>query len=51
MGTYNIIHSEISESYTPVHPSVFPLLILPLGMMGGYVTVALDWLYAKEGFQ
>ena len=49
MKKNNTIHSEPIASHTPVHPSVFTMLILPLGIMGGYVTVTLAWLYAKEG--
>ena len=48
MKANNVIPESIA-SHTPVHPSVFTLLILPLGMMVGYVTVTLAWLYAKEG--
>ena len=33
----------------PVHPVVFMFLILPFGVMGGYVTVALAYLYSKAG--
>ena len=32
-----------------VHPVVFMVLILPFGVMAGYVTVALAYLYAKAG--
>jgi PAT family beta-lactamase induction signal transducer AmpG len=32
-----------------VHPSVFTLLILPFGIMSGYVTVTLAFLFSKEG--
>ncbi len=49
MKATNTIHSEVIAFHTPVHPSVFTLLILPLGIMTGYVTVTLAWLYAKEG--
>ena len=43
------IPSESVASHTPVHPSVFTLLILPYGIMSGYVTVTLAYLFAKEG--
>ena len=43
------MHSTATTYNTPVHPSLFTILILPLGIMGGYVTVTLAWLYAKEG--
>jgi len=32
-----------------VHPIVFMFLYLPFGVMGGYVTVALAYLYSKAG--
>ena len=32
-----------------VHPAVFMFLILPFGVMGGYVTVALAYLYSQAG--
>ena len=32
-----------------VHPVVFMFLIVPFGVMGGYVTVALAYLYSKAG--
>lgn len=32
-----------------IHPVVFMFLILPFGVMGGYVTVALAYLYSKAG--
>lgn len=32
-----------------VHPSVFMFLILPFGVMGGYVTVALAYLFSHAG--
>ncbi|MBM3285927.1 MAG: AmpG family muropeptide MFS transporter [Candidatus Eisenbacteria bacterium] len=31
------------------HPSVFMFLIIPFGAMGGYVSVALAYLFSKEG--
>jgi PAT family beta-lactamase induction signal transducer AmpG len=42
MKSNNTIHN-------PVHPSVFTLLILPFGIMSGYVTVTLAFLFSKEG--
>ncbi len=33
----------------PMHPSVFTLLILPIGIMTGYVSVTLAYLYSQEG--
>ena len=41
-------HKAISV-HIPVHPAIFTLLILPLGIITGYVTVTIAWLYAKEG--
>jgi MFS transporter, PAT family, beta-lactamase induction signal transducer AmpG len=43
--------SPMHAAGTPrrVHPSVFMFLILPFGVMGGYVTVALAYLYSKAG--
>lgn len=32
-----------------VHPSVFMFLIIPFGVMGGYLSVAIAYLYAKAG--
>ena len=32
-----------------IHPSVFMVLILPFGVMAGYVTVALAYLFSKAG--
>lgn len=49
MKATNTIHSEAIAFHTPVHPSVFTLLILPLGIMTGYVTVTLAYLFSKEG--
>lgn len=33
----------------PIHPSIFTLLILPLGIISGYVTVTLGYLFSKGG--
>ena len=49
METNNSNKSGVVTAHTQVHPSVFTLLILPVGIMGGYVTVTLAFLYAKEG--
>ncbi len=49
METNNSNKSGVVTAHTQVHPSIFTLLILPLGIMGGYVTVTLAFLYAKEG--
>ena len=49
MKANNTIHSESVASHTPVHPSVFTLLILPNGIMTGYVSVTLAYLFSKEG--
>ena len=40
---------DSAEVHRPVHPSLFMFLILPYGAMGGYVTVALAYLYAQAG--
>jgi MFS family permease len=45
----NTIQIEAIESQKPAHPSLFTLLILPLGIMTGYVTVTLAYLFSKEG--
>src|SRR5208283_960988 len=37
------------EAHRPVHPSLFMFLNLPYGVMGGYVTVALAYLYSQAG--
>ena len=49
MKPKNTLYSEIIAAHNPVHPSVFTLLILPLGIMTGYVTVSLAWLFSQEG--
>ena len=49
MERNDIDHSETSESHTPVHPSIFTLLMLPFGIMTGYVTITLAYLFALEG--
>ena len=41
--------SEVIGLHKPVHPSVFTLLILPLGIMNGYIYVTLAYLFSKEG--
>ena len=33
----------------PIHPSIFTLLILPFGIMSGYVTVTLGYLFSNRG--
>jgi MFS transporter, PAT family, beta-lactamase induction signal transducer AmpG len=33
----------------PAHPSVFLILVLPFGVVSGYVTVALGYLFTKAG--
>ncbi len=38
-----------AKPHRHVHPVVFMFLILPFGVMGGYVTVALAYLYSKAG--
>jgi hypothetical protein len=38
-----------AEPHRQVHPAVFMFLILPFGVMGGYVTVALAYLFSKAG--
>lgn len=38
-----------AKSQRCVHPAVFMFLVLPFGVMGGYVTVALAYLYSKAG--
>lgn len=49
MKANNTIHSESVASHTPVHPSVFTFLIIPFGIMSGYVTVTLAYLFSKGG--
>lgn len=49
MKANNTTQTQVDASHRPVHPAVFTILILPFGIMGGYVTVTLAWLYAKEG--
>jgi hypothetical protein len=51
LKTNNANHSAIISEHTPVHPSIFTLLILPLGIMTGYITVTLAYLFSKEGIQ
>jgi MFS family permease len=38
-----------AKPHRHVHPVVFMFLILPFGVMGGYVTVALAYLFSKAG--
>ncbi len=38
-----------SEEHGHVHPSLFMFLILPFGVMGGYVAVALAYLFSRAG--
>ena len=49
MKTNKAIQSQSAGTHTPVHPSVFTLLLLPFGIMSGYVTVTLAYLYSKGG--
>jgi MFS family permease len=49
MRSNNSIIAESVATYTPVHPSVFTLLILPFGIITGYITITLAFLFTKEG--
>ena len=49
MKTTSTIKSETIASHTPVHPFVFTILILPFGIMFGYVSVTLAFLLSREG--
>ena len=49
MKANNSNRFETAAQHAPVHPAVFTLLFLPTGIMAGYVTVTLAWLFAKEG--
>ncbi|MCX6225546.1 MAG: MFS transporter [Bacteroidia bacterium] len=49
MRTTKNTQSLSSASHIPVHPAVFTLLILPLGILTGYVSVTLAYLFSKEG--
>ncbi len=49
METNNIARTEFIASHTSVHPSVFTLLIIPFGIMNGYATVTLAYLFSKGG--
>jgi MFS family permease len=48
MKANNVIPKS-NAAHTPVHPSVFTLLMLPYGITQGYVTVTLAYLFSKEG--
>jgi MFS family permease len=49
MKKVNGFQSEANSIHTSIHPSVFTLLILPLGIMTGYVSVTLAFPFSKEG--
>ena len=49
MTTNDTSHSEITASHLPIHPSIFTLLIQPFGIITGYITVTLAFLFTKEG--
>ena len=49
MKTNNTIRSFVIKSHNPTHPSLFTLLILPFGIITGYITVTLAFLFTKEG--
>jgi hypothetical protein len=36
-------------NHKPVHPSLFTILILPMGVSAGYVTVTLGYLLSQAG--
>ena len=40
---------ELVTLHRPVHPSLFSLLIFPFGIITGYVSVTLAFLFSKEG--
>ena len=40
---------EEEVSHTPVHPFLFTILIAPMGIMSGYVSVTLGFLLSKSG--
>jgi len=47
MNFKNILKNR--SSAVPVHPSVFMALIVPFGIVGGYVTVTLAFLMTRAG--
>jgi MFS family permease len=47
-ANYTIL-SESDATHSPVHPSVFTLLMIPVGILIGYVTITLAYLFAQEG--
>jgi len=49
MKEKNTNHSEPMVTHAPVHPSLFTLLILPFGIISGYISVTLAYLFSKEG--
>src|SRR4051812_37223059 len=42
-----IQHAE--STHKPVHPALFTILIMPMGVMSGYVSVTLAYLFSKGG--
>ncbi len=49
MQLNNTSHSEPNSTHIPVHPSIFTLLILPFGIITGYISVTLAFLFTREG--
>jgi MFS transporter, PAT family, beta-lactamase induction signal transducer AmpG len=43
------VEARVTRSRHHVHPSVFMFLIIPFGVMGGYLSVAIAYLYTKAG--
>ena len=41
--------SEDEKSHKPVHPFLFTILILPMGVSAGYVSVTLGYLLSQAG--
>ena len=48
-GAGKLLPMHTAGPHGRVHPVVFMFLIVPFGVMGGYVTVALAYLYSKAG--
>jgi MFS family permease len=42
-------YSAAISAHNPVHPSIFTVLILPFGIITGYITVTLAFLFTREG--
>ena len=49
MNDIKTSHSGTKVAQTQIHPSLFTMLILPFGIISGYISVTLAYLFSKEG--